>query len=109
MSNQVRELTTISIEKYVEFFRKFKQDNYPTPQEVISREYDPDTTFELTFITLKLEKKDKIAFADDLQAVCEELVSIVAKMVEKINHIPRADTQIANTDKSHLWDIQEDD
>ena len=41
--------------------------------------------------------------------MCDELVSVVAKMVEKINHIPRADTQIANTDKSHLWDIQEDD
>lgn len=88
----MRELTTKSIEKYVEFFRKFKKDDYPTPQEIIKREYDPDTPFELTFITLKLEKKDKICFADDLEQVCDELVSIVTKMVEKINHIPRADT-----------------
>jgi len=63
----------------------------------------------VTFITLKLEKKDKIVFADDLQWVCDELVSVVGKMIEKINHIPRADTQIANTDKSHLWDIHDED
>jgi len=30
-------------------------------------------------------------------------------MVEKINQIPRADTQIANNDKTHLWYISADD
>jgi len=30
-------------------------------------------------------------------------------MVEKINAIPRADTQIANNDKTHLWYISADD
>jgi hypothetical protein len=109
MSNQVRELTTKSVSNYVQFFRKFKKDRYPTPKDIIAREYDADSPFEVTFITLKLEKKEKICFADDLNSVCEELVSVVGKMIEKINHIPRADTQIANTDKSHLWDIQEDD
>jgi hypothetical protein len=26
-------------------------------------------------------------------------------MIEKINKIPRADNQIANSDKDHLWEI----
>ena len=57
MSNQVRDLTSRSIQKYVEFFRRFKKPNgeYPTPEEVIAREYDPDSEFESTFLTLKLE------------------------------------------------------
>ena len=56
MSNQVRELTTKSIDNYVDFFRRFQKKNgrYPTPEEIISREYDPDTDFENTFLTLKL-------------------------------------------------------
>lgn len=56
MSNQVRELTTKSIDNYVEFFRRFKKSNgkYPMPEEIIKREYDPDEEFELTFLTLKL-------------------------------------------------------
>ena len=30
-------------------------------------------------------------------------------MVERINQIPRADTQIANSEKMHLWDIKTND
>lgn len=56
MSNQVRELTTKSIDNYVDFFKRFKKSNgkYPLPEDVIKREYDPDSEFELTFLTLKL-------------------------------------------------------
>lgn len=54
MSNQVRELTTKSINNYVEFFRRFQKETYPLPEEVITREYDPDSPFEKTFLTLKL-------------------------------------------------------
>jgi len=112
MSNQVRELTTKSIDNYVDFFRRFQKKNgkYPTPEEIIAREYDPDTDFELTFLTLKLQISDKeITFQDSLQTVRDDLVRIVSQMVEKINAIPRADTQIANNDKTHLWYISADD
>ena len=30
-------------------------------------------------------------------------------MIEKINNIPRADTQIANSLKTHLWDFDKRD
>lgn len=69
MSNQVRELTTKSIDNYVEFFRRFqkKDGKYPSPEEIILREYDPDTEFEQTFITLKLEVKgNEIVFSNML-------------------------------------------
>lgn len=39
----------------------------------------------------------------------DELVKVVSTIVEKINGIPRADTQIANNDKTHLWPISADD
>lgn len=105
-------MTTKSIDNYVEFFRRFqKQDGkYPSPEEIITREYDPDSDFELTFLTLKLQvNSTEINFVDQLTTVREELVKIVSQMVEKINQIPRADTQIANNDKTHLWYISADD
>lgn len=112
MSNQVRELTTKSIDNYVDFFRRFQKDGgkYPSPEEIIAREYDPDTDFEQTFLTLKLQiNGNEISFQDLLPNVRDELVKIVSTMVEKINAIPRADTQIANNDKTHLWYISADD
>lgn len=114
MSNQVRELTTKSIDNYVEFFRRFKKSNgkYPSPEDIIKREYDPDEEFELTFLTLKLQvDKDspEVTFENKLTDVREHLVKIVSTMVEKINAIPRADTMISNAEKSQLWFIQLDD
>ena len=57
MSNQARELATNSINEYVEFFRRFRKPSkeYPLPEEIIKREYDPKTPFEKTFLTLKIE------------------------------------------------------
>lgn len=112
MSNQVRELTTKSIDNYVDFFRRFQKEGgkYPSPEEIIAREYDPDTDFEQTFLTLKLQiNGNEIQFQDMLPNVRDELVKIVSTMVEKINAIPRADTQIQNSDKTHLWYISADD
>jgi len=65
----VRELTTKSIDNYVEFFRRFqkKDGKYPSPEEIITREYDPDSEFELTFLTLKLQvssSSSEINFVD---------------------------------------------
>ena len=59
MSNQVRELTTKSIQEYIAFFNRFKKEdgNYPLPEHIINREYGPDEQFEKTFLTLKLEIK----------------------------------------------------
>lgn len=116
MSNQVRELATKSINSYVEFFRRFKRADgkYPTPQEIVKRDYDPDTPFEQTFLTLKLEivgkeKEQEIRFEKDLSEVRNKLVEIVDLMIERINRISRADTQIANSSKTHLWDIEKKD
>jgi hypothetical protein len=54
MANQVRDLITKSVKSYVDFFRRFKKDVYPSPQEIIKREYDPDTPFEDNFLVLRL-------------------------------------------------------
>jgi len=113
MSNQVRDLTQRSISKYVDFFRRFRKPNaiYPTPEEVIAREYDPDAEFESTFLTLKLEmhSQDGIKFNDDYTTLLQDLVKVVPFMIDKINSIPRPDLGFRNPDQTHLWDIQPDD
>jgi hypothetical protein len=116
MSNQVRELTTKSIQEYIDFFNRFKKADgrYPHPQDIITREYGPDESFEKTFLTLKLEigkgqKANKIVFANELEDVQKELVKLVDTIVDRINNIPRADNQIANSDKTRLWDINKND
>ena len=112
MSNQARELATNSINEYVEFFRRFRKEdgNYPLPEEIISRDYGPDDEFEKTFLTLKLEVKGtEISLQKSPIDVQADLVKIVTQMVKAIDNIPRADTQIANSDKTHLWEIRQDD
>lgn len=100
MSNQVRDLTTKSINEYVDFFKRFKRADgkYPTPQEIVKRDYEPDAQYEHTFLTLKLEigvgkdKEKEIRFEKPLSEVKDKLVEIIDIMVDRINHIPRADT-----------------
>ena len=57
MSNQARELCTNSINEYVEFFRRFRKPDgkYPTPEEIIRRDYGPDDEFEKSFLTISLD------------------------------------------------------
>ena len=44
-----------------------------------------------------------------LHEVRDKLVEVIDTMVDRINNIPRADTQIANSEKTHLWDIDKKD
>jgi hypothetical protein len=61
-------------------------------------------------LTLKLEIAGKeghreIRFEKDLNDLRTQLVSIIDTMVERINNIPRADTQIANSSTTKLWEF----
>ena len=112
MSTQVRDLVTRSINKYVEFYKRFQKPEgaYPSPEDIINREYSPEEDFEHTFIILKLEKdKDCIKFGEDQMQVQHDLVKVILFMVEKINQIPRPDLGFRNPEQTHLWDIQPDD
>ena len=50
MANQVRDLIEISIQSYVDFIQRFKFSSYPTPSQIIMREYDADSPFEDNFL-----------------------------------------------------------
>jgi hypothetical protein len=112
MSNQVRDMAERSIGKYVEFFQQFKKvdKDYPSPEEVIQRQYDPDSPFELTFLTLKLVKDHNgISFDVDIMQVVRDLQKIVEQMIEKVNSIPRPDLGFRNPEQTSLWDIIPED
>jgi hypothetical protein len=78
MSNQVRDLIKKSVMAYVEFFRRFSKanDEYPTPSEIMTREFDPDTPLEDNFIilTLDINNANQIHFTNPLNEVKETLL-----------------------------------
>ena len=84
MANQVRELITKSVNAYVDFFKRYKKDVYPLPDEIVQREYDADTPFEDNFLILKLQVDNKsIQFQDRLHVVQDDLVKIVNMIVQQ--------------------------
>lgn len=110
MANQVRDLVTKSINAYIQFIERFQKDTYPTPQEIIKREYDPDTPFEDNFLTLHLIiNGPNIAFENRLHDVQKDLISVVEQIVNQSQNLPRPENTIARADKMHLWAVQKDD
>jgi len=110
MANQVRELIEQSVNAYVDFIQRYKFPAYPHPDEIIKREYDPDTPFEDNFIALKLKiDGNKIVFNDSLETVQKELEDIVDNIVKQSSNLPRPENTIARSDKMHLWDVQKED
>jgi dynein heavy chain len=106
MANQVRELITKSVNSYLEFFRRYRKDTYPLPDEIIEREYDADAAFEENFLVLKLTVDNQnIAFQDRLHDVKKELVKIVEQIVAQSQNLPRPENTIARSEKMHLWDV----
>ncbi len=106
MANQVRELIAKSVNSYVEFFRRFKKKEYPTPYEIIEREYDPDSPFEDNFLILKLAiDGQRITFSDQLNVVKRDLEKIVELIVNQSSNLPRPENTIARSDKMHLWEV----
>jgi hypothetical protein len=80
MANQARELVEQSLDKYVNFIQKYKMQYYPSPQEIVEREYDATSPYEHSFIAIKLdidEDKNKFKFDVPLAEVQNMLVSIV--------------------------------
>jgi Ni,Fe-hydrogenase maturation factor len=112
MANQVRELIEQSVKAYVEFIQRYKYKNkdYPTPQDIIMREYDAETPFEDNFISLQLAiSGNKIVFSDPTETVQKELEDVIDNIVTQSSNLPRPENTIARSDKMHLWDVQIDD
>ena len=83
LSNQVRDLISKSVRSYVEFFRRFKKEKYPSPPEVIEREFDPDTPLEDNFLILKMTIDNfRITFKEPLEMVGRNLEKIIESIVQ---------------------------
>jgi hypothetical protein len=111
MANQVRELIEQSVKTYVEFIQRYKKDEYPTPFEIIQREYDPDSAFEDSFICVKLTiDGGEIIFEDPLEEKVQvELEQIIDTIVKQSHNLPRPENSWSRGDKMHLWVVPEDD
>jgi hypothetical protein len=110
MANQVRDLVTKSVNSYVDFFKRFKKDKYPLPEEITKREYDPDSEFEDNFLILKLViNGQQVAFENYLHDVQKDLLNIVELIVNQSQNLPRPENTIARADKMHLWFVPTDD
>lgn len=113
MANQVRELISKSVKSYVEFFRRFRKpnDEYPTPSEIMTREFDPDTPLEDNFLVLNLSvnNTNQIVFADPPGEVRDQLLNMVNEIVRQSEYLPRPENTIARSEKLHLWHVPEED
>jgi len=113
MANQVRELITKSVNSYVEFFRRFRKPNneYPAPQEIMKREFDPDTPLEDNFIILSLtvNNTSQIVYTDPIPEVRDQLMNLVNEIIKQSEYLPRPENTIARSEKLHLWHVNEDD
>ena len=90
MANQVRDLVTKSIDSYVDFFERFRDEEYPSPKEIIKREYDPETPFEDNFLTLRLIiSGQNIVFENRLHDVQKELTNVVEQNSESVSEPPK--------------------
>lgn len=107
MANQVRQLIKKSVDAYVEFFRRFRKDSYPSPNEIMGREFDADTEFEDNFLILKLDvSNNHVVFGDLPSNVQNILITQVGKIVQQSEHIPRPENTIARSEKLHLWHVE---
>jgi len=113
MANQVRELITKSVNAFVEFFRRFRKPNneYPTPKEIMTREFDPDTPLEDNFIilTLNVNNTNQIIFTDPIGEVRDQLLNLVNEIIKQSEYLPRPENTIARSEKLHLWHVLDDD
>ncbi len=113
MANQVRELISKSVKAYVEFFRRFRKpnDEYPSPKEIMTREFDPDTPLEDNFLVLNLSvnNTNQIIFADPPGEVRDHLLNMVNEIVKQSEYLPRPENTIARSEKLHLWHVPEED
>ncbi|CAG9334937.1 unnamed protein product [Blepharisma stoltei] len=108
MSNQLRQLVTDSINAYLKFFKKFDVSNPPRPNDMvvsIPSEW-PDA-----FLKIRLTSQDgKIVFSENPESISIELISIVKKIAEKSEKVPRPDHGIAPNEKNpHLWFVSSED
>lgn len=108
MSNQLRQLVTDSIGAYLNFFKKFDIQNLPKPSEMV--ENIPQQWPE-SFLRIKLTAQDgKIVFSDNAESILAELITIVSKIAEKSEKIPRPDHGIAPNEKNpNLWFVSSED
>jgi hypothetical protein len=111
MANQVRQLIQKSVDAYVDFFRRFRKSDYPSPKEIMTREFDADTEFEDNFLILKLtvNNTNQVVFTDLPDQVQKSLMKLVKIIVKQSNHIPRPENTIARSEKLHLWNVPKDD
>jgi len=82
MANQVCELITKSVNAYVDFFKQYEKKTYPLPVDIVKREYDVETEFEMSFLVLKLHNSNEsITFEHSLHNVSRDLKNIVELIV----------------------------
>lgn len=110
MANQVRDLITKSVNTYVDFFKQYEKPRYALPSEIVKREYDAESEFEMSFIVLKLQDtNDSISFETSLHNVNRELKNTVENIVATSQNLPRPENSIARADKMHLWEVPTED
>jgi len=112
MSKQARYLVERSIIEYMNFFKKYKKNQYPTAIEVNERKYDIESSIEHSFLQLELEantEEVKVKLKDSPEKVKDQLKTIIQEIVKQSQSLPRAENMISSGENKQLWHVSMDD
>ncbi|KRX11121.1 P-loop containing nucleoside triphosphate hydrolase [Pseudocohnilembus persalinus] len=115
ISNLLRTHVTDALEKYLEFFEKFNQENPRTPLQVISEENQNylKSKMEQSFLQIELQdyQQKEIIFNDqffsngETPGIQDQILELLDEIVKITHGILRPEHSLAKTDKQELLAI----
>ena len=110
MSSQLRKIIIGSIERYYNFMKQFKKDQYYSAEEIFNYQYDPKYPFQRSFIEVDIKEHpsgEQFTFSEELNDIHAKLTNVVKDIIKYSQNVERPDNMfIKNVDKhANLWQV----
>ena len=110
MSTQIRNLITSSLLEYRAFFERFNKKQFKTSEQIIEDQKDVNKPIEDAVLVVSMKDTDKaIVFSESLDTIKSELLKVIENFISVSHSFPRAELNIARSDKTQLWPVTLED
>ena len=85
MSSQLRKIIIGSIERYYNFMKQFKKDQYYSAEEIFNYQYDPKYPFQRSFIEVDIKEHpsgEQFTFIEELNDIHAKLTNVVKDIIK---------------------------